>query len=290
MSQPFDEDALRARIVLCAILPLLKEVLVDRPKQARRFQKTQAIVQFQVPREPEYSAYLEFRGDALRVESGCHPEPTLDFRFASTRALHAFFTGGVSLPYIRGMFIHPLLLLKLVGLLAELKILTPDATLERPEDRALRVKLVLYFITHALSQMHRGGHPDMLALVANSPERVYQWSVEETGVSAFVRMHQGKIQAGRGVYTRRRPFLNYTFPTVDGAFRVFTTTEGQMDSVRRGDVLPEGSPEYSRKISLMMQKVDALMSPQASWWDPERFVAYLTSRLPPSFRMRLNRC
>ena len=42
-------------------------------------------------------------------------------------------------------------------------------------------------------------------------------------------------------------------------FRVLTETGSQMSGVRGGLVQALGSPEYTRKISLLMQKVDELL-------------------------------
>jgi hypothetical protein len=111
-----------------------------------------------------------------------------------------------------------------------------------------------------LDQLARGGHPEMAELVASSPDRVYQWTVEETGVGAFLRMRQGRTRAGDGQYARRRPFVHFIFPSVEGAFRVFTTRGSQMEAVQRGLVRTEGSPEYTRKMSGLMQKIDELLT------------------------------
>jgi hypothetical protein len=246
-------------VILHSLLPLLKVVVADRPEWARRFAATRAIVQFDVSYTP-LGAYIIFDNDHIDVIPGLHPEPTLSFSFKDIAALIAFFTGKPALPRVRGALRHPVLAARVLWFLSTLRVLTPEVELRRAADRALHVKLVLYLATHALSQMNRAGHPDVVALVSKSPDRVYQWTVEETGVSAYLRVHQGKSKAGRGVYPRRRPFVRYTFPTVDGAFRVFTTTRSQMEGVIRGDVKPEGSPEYSRKISILIQKVDELLT------------------------------
>lgn len=256
---PRRRDELRARVILHSLLPLLKVVYADRPEWARRFAGSRAIVQFDVAYTP-VGAHLIFAGGRIDVIPGLHPEPTVCFSFKDMAALTAFFTGKPGLPRVRGALRHPLLAARVLWFLTTLRVLTPGIELRRPEQRALYVKLMLYLATHALSQMNKAGHPDVAALVKKSPERVYQWTVEETGVSAYLRVYQGKSKAGRGVYPRRRPFVQYTFPTVEGAFRILTTTRSQMEGVIRGDVKPEGSPEYSRKISVLLQKLDELLA------------------------------
>ncbi len=257
---PDEREALRALIFTRSLLPLLEVVMDDRPAMAARFARTRAAVQFRLDGADEPCVHLDFNRGALRVVQGRHASPDLDFVFDNLPNFNGFFAGKAVRPKIRGLARHPLLLWRTSALLGALRILTPEARVESPEDRALYVKLVLRMITRAMSLLHRGGHPGMRQLAADSPDRVYQWTVVESGEGVFLRMHAGRVRAGRGVYGRRRPFVSTTFPTVDAAFRVFTTTGSQMEAVVRGDVVPEGSPEYSRKISLMMQQIDALLT------------------------------
>ncbi len=48
--------------------------------------------------------------------------------------------------------------------------------------------------------------------------------------------------------------------TTEAAFGVLTSTSSQMEAVQKGHVRTEGSPEYTRKLSILMQKVDELLS------------------------------
>jgi hypothetical protein len=185
---------------------------------------------------------------------------SLSFQFRDEAALAAFFAGTPSLPRIIGFGRHPLLAGRVLRLLSSLRILSTDPDKVAPADRPLRVELMLYLATAALSQLARAGDPELTALVAASPERVYQWTVADTGTGAYLRMQRGRTRAGRGIYARRRPFVSYTFPTTDAAYRVLTAQGSQMASVARGDVIPEGSPEYSRAISIQLQRIDRLLT------------------------------
>ena len=73
--------------------------------------------------------------------------------------------------------------------------LMPDADPKDPAKRALKVKLLLFMVTSALSQLNKSGEPTMAKLVAESPDRIYQWIVEG-GPSAYLRMKAGKSKAG----------------------------------------------------------------------------------------------
>ena len=72
-------------------------------------------------------------------------------------------------------------------------------------------------------------------------------------------MREGRVKAGRGTYPHRRPFVHFVFPTVDAAFRVLTEAGSPMTGVACGDVRTEGSPEYSRKVSRVLQRLDHLL-------------------------------
>jgi hypothetical protein len=264
-------EELRARLFLRSLLPLLKVVLAARPALSRHFAGVNAVVQFSARGSSE-AAYLRFssaseRGAprasserALEVVSGEHSEPTLGLRFRDLAGMNDFFAGRPTVPWIAGALRHPILSARVLELLASLRILAPDAVVRTAEDRALRVRLMLYLATHALSQLARAGDPEMTALAEASPDRVYQWTIADTGDGAWLRMCRGRTKAGRGVYSGRRPFVRSTFPTTEAAYRVLTSSGSQMEGVKRGDVVPEGSPEYSRKISILMQRVDELLT------------------------------
>jgi hypothetical protein len=128
-------------------------------------------------------------------------------------------------------------------------------------DRLLRVRLVLEVVTRALSRLHREGWAPIVDLAADSPDRVYQWTVGDADIASYVRMSTGRVKAGRGIYLRRRPFVHYLFPDVDAAFEVLMATESSMGAFKSGRVETFGSPEYARKMGIILQQVDALLVP-----------------------------
>ncbi len=250
-------DRLRARLFLRSLLPLLPVVVERRPALGRGLLHRDAVIEFT---GGEQSAHLKMGGGRIESHVGPNDHPDVRIQFRDEAALASFFAGAPVLPRITGFSRHPLLAGRILRLLSFLRILSADPDKVAPADRALRVELMLYLATAALSQLARAGDPELAALVDASPDRVYQWTVAETGTGAYLRMQRGRTRAGRGVYTRRRPFVSYTFPTTDAAYRVLTAQGSQMTSVARGDVIPEGSPEYSRAISIQLQRVDRLLT------------------------------
>ncbi len=255
-----ERERLQANIFLRTLLPLLEVVVEQRPVWRERFASVNTSVGIGA-RDSELGVHLVIMGGRVQVVQGVHPAPDLALSFSSLAAMNGFFAGRPSVPRIRGAIAHPIVCGLVLWLISQLRILAPSTRQNTdPGQRALYVQLVLYFITEALVEMNGAGHPAMTGITRGSPERVYQWIVEDSDMGAYVRVHDGQAWAGRGVYPHRRAFVKYTFPTVEHAFRVFTTTGSQMASVSRGDVRPEGSPEYSRKISIAMQKAEQVLT------------------------------
>jgi len=251
-----DREELRARLFLRAVLPLLETVVQRSPSYRRSFEDVQARVRFRVADTP-HSALLTFAAGKLTVVGNEQEKPQVDVNFPGVRALNAFFAGGFSLPRVSGLS-HPLLLAKLLRLLLSLQVLKPGPPPREPAERALRVRLVLQLVTRALAELQFGGFTPMTDLVADSPERVYQWTVGDSDIAFWLRMQHGKLKHGTGVYARRAPFVHFAFRDVDAALGVFGSNE-HMSGVRDGAVQTFGSPEYTRKVAYLMQCVDELL-------------------------------
>lgn len=250
-------EELRARVFVRALVPLLELVVRDHPSMASAFASVDATVQVALAGSP-LAARLTFDGGRLTVSNESGPAD-LAFTFKDVAALNAFFGGALVLPSVAGALRHPVLLTRVARLFAKLGMLQPQEAPADGAERALRVTLLLQLVTRALAELQHGGHPGMNALTAASPDRLYQWSVAREGIHAWLRMKDGKVLTGRGACPDREPFVHFVFPDVDAALAVLTATGSQMDGVRGGAVEVIGSPEYSRKISLLMQQVDQLL-------------------------------
>ncbi len=256
-------DHLRAALFLRAVLPLIEVLAQERPDIARLTRGLSASVGFDCAGS-NLTAHLAFANESVRVLGHAAENATLRFCFPDLESMNAFFAGKRMLTRIRPYLglTHPVLLGRTIQMMTSLRILEPGTKGKSPlsaEDRALRVRLLLYLVTRALSELAHQGHDGMQDLADGSPERVYQWSVEGSNIAAYVRMQNGRVQAGRGIYARRRPFVLFQFASVDAAFDVLTATGSQMTGFRGRRVETYGSPEYTRKVALMMQKVDELL-------------------------------
>ena len=250
-------DELRTRLFLNAALPLVKVVREENEMLRKLTAKLKGVVQFEV-KDTEYAVHLVYGGGDLAFVRGRHEKPNVAFVFKSLVAFNDFFTGKLALPSIKGLY-----RLDLIGctvpMLLTLKLLMPNADPQEPAKRALKVKLLLYMVTAALSQLNKAGDEMMTKLTKGSPDRVYQWTVNG-GPSAFLRMKNGKTRSGRGVYERRRPFVLMKFSDLEGAYQVLTSKAPLVEAVKQGFVITEGAMEYSKEIGLRMQYIEELLA------------------------------
>jgi hypothetical protein len=272
-SGAFDRETVRARVLVSTVLPLLEILSRARPEVAQRIARASGTVQIEASGS-DVAARLCFGDGAVRISQG---EGESDVRavFADVAALNAFFAGRAVLPRlvrkpgapkgITGGIGRARLLVECLRLLVELRVLEPPSARARAQmtrmERALRVRLVLEVVTRALSRLHREGWEPIVSLAETSPDRVYQWSVGDADIAVWLRMREGRVRAGRGIYTQRRPFVHFSFPDVDAAFDVLTTAESSMKGFRGGRVETYGSPEYARKMGVLLQRVDELLAP-----------------------------
>lgn len=256
-------DFIATQIITHAILPVMKVVLEDDPAMNRRFADVTATVQFIMGHEGKnIGAALVFDKGRLEVVHDILEHPEITFSFATIEKFNAFLAGKPVIPKIRGLM-RIGLLLKIVSLLLAMKILMPNVKPKTADKKRLKVKMITYMITTALSRYNKAGDPDMAAWTAKQPDRVYQMSVElpgePEGIAAYVRIKAGKSKAGRGVYARRRPFVHMKFNGVDNALAIFLNEVEFVEALSKGYVQVEGSPEYAAKLNDFMQRIQALV-------------------------------
>ena len=256
-----DTDLLTARIVLRAVLPIIKVLLEDDPKTRKNFEGVTATVQF-VADDPEtgpLGSYITFDNGAFGITHDIAESPDLTFGFSSLRKMNAMFAGKPVLPRIRGWRNFGLLV-KMLGVLMRLKLLMPDKAPKNPGEARLKVKLTLFMVSTALSQLNKGGDPDMVKWCKKQPERIYQWSVESEDIACYLRVKAGKTKAGRGFYARRKPFVHMKFSGVEGALPVLTNQVDTVQAIAQGLIENEGSPEYGGQIGDFMLKIAGMLT------------------------------
>ncbi|HVN72609.1 MAG TPA: hypothetical protein VMU10_11365 [Desulfomonilia bacterium] len=259
-----DKVMLTNRIVLRSIMPLFKVLYeADDTLIKKLLSRFDGVIQFSI-KGTQSGAYLEFRDTKLDVIQGVHPHPDILLPFKHAAGMNAMFTGGIpvfgSLP--RGLWKLPLLV-RLVMLFLGLLLLMPNVNPKDPVKRELKLKLIMYMVTNALSQLNKGGDEDMAAWTAKQPDRIYQMSIDPAGPAAYLRVKGGRTKAGHGLYMRKAPFVHMRFNGLEGAYKVLAENKDTVRATADNDIRLEGSPEYAGNMgSFMMRIQDMLMPPK----------------------------
>lgn len=235
-------------------------VVEDVPSMTAAFKGVTAAFQIQAKNGQELigAGYQVINGE-LKWMNGIQENPDIRFSFSSPRSMNAFLTGGIALPKIKG-FLRPFLLIKFIRLLLSLTILLPNKRPTQPDKIRLKVKMIIYMITTALSQYNKAGDEDMKKWTGIQPDRIYQLSCEPEGIAAFVRIKAGKSKAGRGYYRRKLPFVHMKLNTAKNALHVFLNDVEFVEAISKGYIKVEGSPEYAAKLNDFMQRIQALIT------------------------------
>lgn len=255
-----DRTLLTTRIILNAIFPVMKVMVSDDPKMNKRFKGVNARIQFVADNNGEkQGAALVFTNGDLAIEQGVAGSADITFSFSTLKKFNDFLCGKTVIPKINGFF-KIFLLFKVIMLLLAMKLMMPDARPTDPAKKRLKVKMVIYMITTALSQYNKGGDPEMAEWTAKQPDRIYQMSVAgEDDIAGYVRIKAGKSKAGRGLYKRRRPFVHIRFASVDSALPVLLNDVEFVGALAQNLVSVEGSPEYGSHLNDFMQRIQALL-------------------------------
>ncbi|MBN1636060.1 MAG: hypothetical protein JW920_06070 [Deltaproteobacteria bacterium] len=257
-----DRDMLTNRIILRSVLPLFKVLyLADETPIKKLLLKFDGVIQFG-SHGSENGAYLEFKQGNLDVIQGLHPNPEIAIIFKNIQDMNALFTGGKpkGFPTLKGLWRIPLLL-RLVPLFIGLTMLQPNAQPKDPKKRELKVRLLMYMVTNALSQLNKGGDEDMQVWTKNQPDRIYQMSVQPEGPAAYMRVKGGKTKSGHGIYKRKAPFVHMKFNGLDSAYKVMAEGKETIQAMRDLDISLEGPPEYSGNLGSFMVRIQDLMMP-----------------------------
>lgn len=255
-----ERELLAARLFTHAVFPVMKVILNDDPKMKQKFSDVEANVQFRAKDTAgDIGAWLVFNKGEFTVQQGICESPDITFSFSSVKKMNDMLAGKPVIPGISG-FSKFGLLAKVFALLLSLKIMMPNARPKKMDKKTLKVKLAFYMITTALSQYNKGGDPDMVKWTTKQPDRIYQITVDGTDIAAYLRVKAGKSKAGRGVYTRKRPFIHMKFHGIDGALAVLLRDVEFVEGVAKGFVTIEGAPEYAAQLNDFMQRIQAMLT------------------------------
>lgn len=259
-----DKDIMTARLFFRAAFPVMKVPLNDDPKLKKLFANEKGKVQFSAKNGADtIGCYLNFENGEFAATEGICEDPQITLHFPSVQKMNVMLKGGTTLPRIKGLR-HFRLLLKTMQLLMSLKLMMPTAKPKDPHKQYLKVKMSLYMITTALSVFNKLGDSRMREWTGKQPDRIYQFTVEpydeENGIAAYLRVKAGQTKAGRGVYTRRRPFVHFRFRGVEGVMKVLLKEVEFVEAVEKNCVAVDGSPEYAAQLNDLMAVLQGMMT------------------------------
>jgi hypothetical protein len=261
MSAP-QQEIMTAKLFFNAAFPVMQVLLDDVPKLHEKFQRIKAVVQFGAKNDGELlCCHLIFKDGIVNVVQGPAPKYDLALTFSGIEKMNALLRGGLAIPSIRGKLS---LLPNILSLLMGLMIMSPKKIPKDFAGQALKVKCSLYMITRALSQYNKLGDPDMQEFCRRQPDRIYQFTVangdDPQYIACYLRVQAGKSKSGHGVYTRRTPFVHFSFKTVEGAMKVLLKEVAFVKAVEEGYVETIGSPEYACYLNDYMAILQGMMT------------------------------
>ncbi|NCB31492.1 MAG: hypothetical protein EOM66_08810, partial [Clostridia bacterium] len=241
------QDIMTAKLFFNAAFPVMQVLLDDDPKLHKKFEHFKATVQFGAKNEDELlCCHLIFDDGNVRVVQGPATQYDLALTFPTIEKMNALLRGGMALPSIKGKLS---LLPPVLSILMGLMIMSPKKVPKDFAGQALKVKCSLYMITRALSQYNKLGDPHMQEFCRRQPDRIYQFTVKNGEdphyIACYLRIAAGKSKSGHGVYTRRSPFVHFSFKSVEGALKVLLKEVAFVEGVEKGYVESIGSPEYA---------------------------------------------
>lgn len=285
-------ELLAAKLFFTAAFPVMRVPLEEDPKFKKQFEKLNMVVEFTAKdAENPIACHIIFRdeenaaasedGKRFKVYQGKYEGDmrVIHMDFSSIKSLLGVFKGSSPLEMLgivpsvlknifkKGFFNFLFLMLSLMKMMPSY---VPDDT--DPAGQYFKVKMSLYMITVAMSQANKMGWKNMTDWTAKQTDRIYQFKVGATldkdgneiypPIAAYLRVKAGKTKAGRGEYTRKRPFVLLDFPNPDGCLAVLTNRYDFVEAAVRKCITVVGAGDsYAVQFNNIMGVLQAMLVP-----------------------------
>ena len=223
-----------------------------------------------VPRFKVYQGEYDSRYEGVQV---------VTLAFKSIKSLLGVFKGnspvemlGIVAPLLKNIFKKATLpfLFLMLSLTKMMPNFNPGT--DQPWEQYLKVKMSLYMITTALSQANKLGWEPLSNWMAKQTDRIYQFKVGATldangkeiypPIAAYLRVKAGKSKAGRGEYTRKRPFVLFDFPNPDGCLAVLSGRYEFVEAATKGCITVVGAGDsYAVQFNNLMTQLQNMLIP-----------------------------
>ncbi len=297
MSKASVEDVLAAKLFMRAAFPVMRVPLEEDPGLVKKFTKLNTIVEFTADDEEnplachiiflsQEKADQLFEGKRFKVIQSAYVAPegwediqVMRFHFKDIKTFLGVLKGngigdmlGILPPVLKNIFKKGIL--SFIGVLLSLTKMMPSFNPgpDQPFQQYLKVKMSLYLITTAMSVATKLGWKPLVDWTARQTDRVYQFQVgpivDADGkelypeIGAYLRVKFGKTKGGRGVYTRKSPFVLLKFPNPTGTLSVLSGKYNFVESVSHGCVAIIGAGDsYAVTFNDLMTKVQNMLIP-----------------------------
>ena len=249
------------KIFMNAALPLMKTIAHDVPTLHMLFRGVNAVYQVSVKTENKQKEAVHFivENGEWEVYLGAYTgskQIDCELAFSSMEKMNAFMKGDMAkLPRIK--IKNVLNFVKFMAVLLKMSSLL-NLT-EPPEDEKtalLLCKLYFYLLSTGISNLNKAGHEQVHEWALASPDRCYQWAVEgHPECTAYMRVKEGKTKAGRGEYTRSKPFFCMKFDCAESALKILLQIGDMFEMTANKQLIMEGGPEFGVQIGDFMMTV-----------------------------------
>lgn len=224
----------------------------------------------EVPRFKVYQGEYDNRYEGVEL---------VNLEFKSIKSLLGVFKGnspiemlGIVAPLLKNIFKKSTL--KFLFLMLTLTKMMPNNNpgIDEPWEQYLKVKMSLYMITTAMSQANKLGWEPLVRWMEKQTDRIYQFKVGATrdalgkeiypAIAAYLRVKSGKSKAGRGEYTRKRPFVLFDFPSPDGCLAVLSGRYEFVEAATKGCITVVGAGDsYAVQFNNLMTQLQNMLIP-----------------------------
>ncbi|MBN2652908.1 MAG: hypothetical protein JXR63_11040 [Spirochaetales bacterium] len=241
-----------------AVLPVLKTIVENTPKLAKKWEGKSAVHQVACMHNGEKEAmhFVVEEGAWTVVRGVFDGKPTSELLFKSREHMNGFFKGKI-LPLPKGMLSH-------FGFLSALLTMSGLLGAKQPpkdvETQALLTRCMFYLLSSGISTLNKLGHPAIKAWTQKSPDRVYAWAVDGyPDLSAYIRIKAGNSRAARGVYKRSMPFFTMKFDSPRSALGILLEVDDMIKSTVEGKLTMVGGPEFGAQLGDHMLLVGSMI-------------------------------
>jgi len=246
------EENLRAKLNLFAILPLL-EILAELDPKAKKWAgRIKSPIVIKIADIPEMTVCISGNSTGLKVERKSDSDGVIA-EFPSPQSLNAFFEGEKALPKVRGLFKQPISVISFGFLIKRMA----EIMTNKDESSELRANLIINAIAGFFEVL--GNSDPSFASVLDKKNAMIAWEIKPAGPAAGVAIENGEWRYYRG------RAANYTVAIEFSGIEAFMDLIEGRDTARMaffmGNIKPCGDAMLAMKVGFLMEEAQKYFNP-----------------------------